>query len=98
MRSRFAVTGTEQTDGKREANPARRAIIQEWNAWALKHTDDAEVGNGILFFSHLQKERPDLLLDFKSGGEQVDRSFMAVERAQSETLAASTATAGARIV
>ena len=55
---------------KGEANPARRAIIQEWNAWALKHADDAEVGNGILFFSHLQKERPDLLLDFKSGGDK----------------------------
>ena len=52
-----------------EDNPAKRAVIKEWDDWALKHSEDV-VGDGMLFFSHLQRERPDLLLDFKYPGDK----------------------------
>jgi hypothetical protein len=60
----------EKTMAKDENDPAKLAIIREWDAWALKNPDDAKTSDGMLFFSYLQKERPDLLLDFKYSGDQ----------------------------
>ena len=51
-------------------SPARRAIIEEWDAWALKNPDDAKRLDGMVFFTHLQRNRPDLLLDFKYQGDK----------------------------
>jgi hypothetical protein len=51
-------------------SPARLAIIQEWDAWALKHPDNAKRLGGMIFFLYLQEERPDLLLDFRAAGDK----------------------------
>jgi hypothetical protein len=50
----------------RADSPAKLAIIREWDAWSKRHPDDAKVSGGILFYSYLQRERADLLLDFKA--------------------------------
>jgi hypothetical protein len=55
---------------KKEDSPAKLAIIEEWDAWALKNPDDAKRFNGKLFFLHLEERRPDLLLDFKYIGDK----------------------------
>jgi hypothetical protein len=50
---------------------ARRAIIEEWDAWALRNPDDAKRLDGMtVFFIHLKRNRPDLLLDFKNQGDK----------------------------
>jgi hypothetical protein len=49
--------------------PRSGPLLKKWDDWASKHSEDV-VGDGILFFSHLQKERPDLLLDFKYRGDK----------------------------
>jgi hypothetical protein len=46
---------------------AEAKIIKEWDAWAAKHTDPLSARDGMLFFNHLQKARPDLL-DFRYSG------------------------------
>jgi hypothetical protein len=51
----------------RDDNPAKVAIIQEWDAWSKTHADST---GGLLFFQHLQHRRPDLLLDFKTPGDK----------------------------
>ena len=48
---------------------AREAIVAEWDRWAARNPDDAEVMNGMLFFVYLQEERPSLL-DFRSNGDK----------------------------
>jgi hypothetical protein len=55
---------------KDEGSPARQAIIEAWNAWALRHPIKATGSDGMLFFNYLQAERSDLLLDFKSSGDK----------------------------
>ena len=55
---------------KDAVNPAKQAVIEEWNAWALKHPIKAIGSHGMLFFNYLEKERPDLLLDFKSSADK----------------------------
>jgi hypothetical protein len=55
---------------REEDNPAKRAILKEWDSWALRHPSDANTSGGMLFFTYLQKNRPDLLLDFKSRGDK----------------------------
>jgi hypothetical protein len=54
----------------RDDSPAKLAVIREWDKWARRHPNDAKVSGGMLFFSYLQKERPDLLLDFKTPGNK----------------------------
>ena len=54
----------------RDDNPAKLAIVREWDAWARRHRNDAKVSDGVLFFSYLKRERPDLLLDFKTPGDK----------------------------
>ena len=52
---------------KKEDTPAKRAVFGEWDVWAAKQPDEAgHLANGMVFFTYLQKEHPDLLLDFKS--------------------------------
>jgi hypothetical protein len=51
----------------RDDNPAKAAIIQEWDVWSKTHADNT---GGLLFFQHLQHRRPDLLLDFKTPGDK----------------------------
>jgi hypothetical protein len=50
----------------KEDSPAKLAVIQEWDSWSKTHSDSG----GMLFFMHLRKKRPDLLLDFKTPGEK----------------------------
>jgi hypothetical protein len=52
-----------------EDNPAKWAIIKEWDAWVLKHGEEARIGDGMFFFVYLQRECPDLL-DFEYPGDK----------------------------
>ena len=55
---------------KKEDTPAKRAVLGEWDVWAAKHSHEAAtLAGGMVFFTYLQKEHPDLLLDFKSPGD-----------------------------
>jgi hypothetical protein len=50
---------------KRAGDEARRAVLCEWDAWAKDNPEDAKAGvSGMMFFAHLQKNRPELL-EFK---------------------------------
>jgi hypothetical protein len=51
-------------------SPAKQAILNEWDAWSKDHPDDTKVMGGMLFFTHLQEKRADLLLDIKSHGDK----------------------------
>jgi hypothetical protein len=53
-----------------EDGPAKQAIIEEWDRWAIVHPTDARTAGGMLFFTYLQRTRPDLLVDFKSRGDK----------------------------
>ena len=49
-----------------EDDPAKRAIIYEWENWAALNPDDlADPGADAFFYSHLQQKKPELL-DFLS--------------------------------
>ena len=49
----------------------KEAVIREWDVWAAKHPHEAAtLAGGMVFFTYLQKEHPDLLLDFKSSGDK----------------------------
>ena len=51
---------------KKEDTPAKRAVIRAWDAWAAKHPHEAAtLAGGMVFFTYLQNEHPELL-DFKS--------------------------------
>ena len=54
---------------KKEDSPAKLAIIREWDARSLEHPGDAEIQDCMLFFSFLEKERPDLL-NFELSGDK----------------------------
>jgi hypothetical protein len=45
---------------------ARLAVLGEYDGWAKVHPSDAKMMGGFVFFSYLQKEKPDLL-DFRGG-------------------------------
>ena len=45
---------------------ARLAVLGEYDGWAKDHPNDAKMMGGFVFFSYLQKEKPDLL-DFRGG-------------------------------
>jgi hypothetical protein len=55
---------------RQEDNSAKLAVLQEWDRWAQKHPHDAIISGGIAFFTYPQRDRPDLLLDFKSPGDK----------------------------
>jgi hypothetical protein len=48
---------------------AKLAVIREWDAWSVQHTEEAKTMNGMLFFNYLQRERPDLL-NFRERGDK----------------------------
>ena len=53
---------------RREDTEARSRIIREWDAWARTHVPSnrkATGTDGLVFFSHVQKERAELL-DFRT--------------------------------
>ena len=41
---------------------ARLAVLREYDRWAKDHPNDAKKMGGFVFFAHLEKERPDLLI------------------------------------
>jgi hypothetical protein len=51
-----------------EDNPAKQAILTEWDVWAQRHR--ADVNGGMLFFTYLERNRRDLLLDFRSPSDK----------------------------
>ena len=53
-----------------EDGPAKQGIIDEWDAWSKEHPEDTKVMGGMLFFTHLQEKRADLLLDIKTAGDK----------------------------
>jgi hypothetical protein len=63
------LVGWDDAMAKNDDHPAKQAVIKEWDDWASKHGEDV-VGDGMLFFGYLQRERPDLLLDFKHPGDK----------------------------
>jgi hypothetical protein len=44
---------------------ARRAVLREYDRWTKAHPSNAKKMGGFVFFSYLQKEKPDLL-DFSA--------------------------------
>jgi hypothetical protein len=48
---------------------ARRAVLSEYDGWAKKHPNAANMMGGFLFFRYLQQERSDLL-DFHGAGNK----------------------------
>ena len=48
---------------------ARLAVLSEYDRWAKDHPNDATKMGGFVFFSYLQKERPNLL-DFRGVGSK----------------------------
>ena len=48
---------------------ARRAVLNEYDRWAKGHPNDAIKMGGFVFFSYLEKEKPDLL-DFPAVGSK----------------------------
>jgi hypothetical protein len=48
---------------------AQNAIVSEWDRWAKQNPDDARIMNGMIFFTYLQGECPDLL-SFKSSSDK----------------------------
>jgi hypothetical protein len=54
----------------RKTRPTKRAVIHEWDNWAALHPDDLNSPSaGMFFFTHLQKEKPELL-SFRSSGDK----------------------------
>jgi hypothetical protein len=66
---------------KKDNPPAKGPVIQEWDAWSKLHPDEAMQMNGMMFFIHLEKNRPDLLR-FKASGDkwQVVHGWLLRER------------------
>ena len=50
---------------KKEDTEARRAAMREWDDWIAKNLAAGQTPtmsyHGLMFFTHLQRERPDLL-------------------------------------
>lgn len=47
---------------------AKRRIIAEWHSWSATQSN-ATLGNGMMFFLFIQKERSDLL-EFRASGDK----------------------------
>jgi hypothetical protein len=48
---------------------AEARIIREWDDWAAKQSDPSRLRDGMQFFTHLQKQKSDLL-DFRGSGDK----------------------------
>jgi hypothetical protein len=48
---------------------AKRAVLREYDSWAEKHSNTANMMGRFLFFRYLQEERSDLL-DFRAAGSK----------------------------
>jgi hypothetical protein len=47
---------------RKKTRPTKQAIIHEWDNWAALHPDDLKSPSaGMLFFTHLQEKKPELL-------------------------------------
>jgi hypothetical protein len=65
---------------------ARLAVLREYDRWAKDHPNDAKKMGGYVFFTYLEKERPDLL-DFRAAWQQMaNRSPLASSRRSIERL------------
>ena len=47
----------------------KRAVLSEYDSWAKKHPNDANMMGGFPFFRYLEKERSNLL-DFRAAGNK----------------------------
>jgi len=59
-------SGGVKRGAKLKKDDARLAVLSEYDGWAKDHPNDAKMMGGFVFFSYLQKEKPDLL-DFRGG-------------------------------
>ena len=48
---------------------ARRTVLSEYDRWAKRHPNQANMMGGFLFFRYLQAERSELL-DFRAAGNK----------------------------
>jgi hypothetical protein len=48
---------------KNDGNPAKLAILREWDFWAKEHSEAASLSGGLRFFEYLKNRRPDLLME-----------------------------------
>jgi hypothetical protein len=55
---------------KEEDTPAKRAVLREFDAWAVRQPDPAHLPDPIVFLAYVQRERPDLVLDCKYPGDK----------------------------
>lgn len=55
---------------RKRTRPTKRAIIHEWDNWAALHPDDLKNSSAsMLFFTHLQEKKPELL-NLRSPGDK----------------------------
>jgi hypothetical protein len=48
---------------------AEQSILHAWDVWAANPANASSLNDGMAFFTHLQRQRPDLL-DFKYSGDK----------------------------
>jgi hypothetical protein len=56
--------------GQRRRQSGKASNSRGVGLLAQKHPQDAIISGGMAFFTYLQRDRPDLLLDFKSPGDK----------------------------
>jgi hypothetical protein len=56
-------------EGQMKKDDARLGVLREYDRWAKEHPSSAQKMGGFVFFSYLQKEKPDLL-DFRAVGSK----------------------------
>jgi hypothetical protein len=64
-------------------DPARRAVISEWDRWALRRLPTGYKATGddeMRFFGHMQKDCPHLLPDDKDDPWQAVHGWLLLER------------------
>jgi hypothetical protein len=50
-------------------NPAKGPVIREWDTWSKLHPDEAKIMGGMMFFTYLESDRPELL-NFRDKGDK----------------------------
>jgi hypothetical protein len=48
---------------------ARLAVLREYDRWAKDHPNDAKKMGGYVFFTYLEKERPDFSISVPPGSK-----------------------------
>ena len=72
---------------KNEDNPAKLAILQEWDFWAKEHPEAASLSGGPSFFRIPEKSPTRFAYGFQGIRRQVEnRAFMVASCAESEGL------------